>query len=587
MGVAAAAESLVQILQWRAQGQSDQRAYVFVADRGVETAALTFGDLDRRARAVAAQLVEMTRSGDRALLLFPPGLDFLVAFFGCLYAGVVAVPAVPPRRTRVRDSTATIASDCVPRVAITADNILHHARAQLDQTRAPRMQWLSVDLPSRNGQAISAPPPARRSDLAFLQYTSGSTTAPKGVMVSHRQLLANLEMIRRAFGTEEASTYASWIPLFHDMGLILVALQALYAGATCIFMAPTTFVQRPWLWLWAIHDYRARVAGGPNFAYDTCVAHSHPERLAGLDLSHWQVAFNGAEPVHAETLDRFVTTFARYGFGRRAFYPCYGMAEATVMISGGDVKARPRTHVVDRDALQRGRAVAATSRAEAQTVVGCGRALHGERIVIVDPVTARPCDPRHVGEIWVSGPNVAAGYWQNPTASAATFNGYLAGSGEGPFLRTGDLGFVDADGELYPTGRLKEIIIVRGRNYYPQDIEWTIERSHSALRAHAGAVFTVSGRDGQDRLVVVQEIDPTVRSLDCGAATAAIRKAVVEEHELTVHTVVLIRPGTVPKTSSGKIQRNATREQYLDGELSPWSERRVAHPQEVRCVESS
>lgn len=564
--------TLCELLQMRAHAQPDDRAYVFLNDRGDETAVLTFAQLHRKASAVAARLAESRQTGARALLLFPPGLGFLVAYFGCLYAGIVAVPVIPPRRNRVRESTLSITRDCTPDFVLTVSALLSMEHSEFGQATAYLgMRWLAVDAVSDELESTCSISPGTPDQLAFLQYTSGSTSAPKGIMVSHGNLLANLEMARAAFGNDRTSNYLSWIPLFHDMGLILVVLQTLYLGALCVLMAPPAFVQRPLSWLRAIHRYQAKVAGAPNFAYDLCVAKLEPSEVADMHLGHWEVAFNGAEPVREETIRRFIDAFAPYGFRPEAFYPCYGMAEATVLISAGSRAALPVMQTVSKQGLRQHRVVAPADRQDCQTVVGCGRELAGEQLLIVNPDTHCPCGVDEVGEIWVAGAHVAGGYWQQGAATAETFQAHIADTQGGPFLRTGDLGFMDATGELYITGRIKDIIIVRGANFYPQDIEKMVEDCHPGLRKNCGAAFTVTGDDGVERLVIVQEVERSYRHHhDVAATVAAIRKAIVSEYELMVHTVVLIRPGTIPKTSSGKIQRRATKQRYLEGRLQIW-----------------
>ncbi|HLJ65426.1 MAG TPA: fatty acyl-AMP ligase, partial [Stellaceae bacterium] len=584
-------KSLVDILRHRAQIQANERAYVFLADRGGEEAAMSFAELDHRARALAAHLRVAAGVGERALLLFPPGLDFLVGFFGCLYAGIIAVPMMLPRRYRPQESNRSIVEDCAPRFALTCSSFMASARPSLaDLPRARAIDWIAVDeapsgSPSGLGVSNAITFEPTRDTLAFLQYTSGSTSAPKGVMVSHGNLLDNLEMIRVAYDNGRASTHVSWVPLYHDMGLILNALQALYVGAACVLMAPVAFMQRPLSWLRAIDHYRAEVAGGPNFAFDLCVERFRPDQVVGLDLSHWKLAINGAEPVRADTLERFAQTFAPYGFRREALFPCYGMAEATLLISGGQRGAGYRVRPVGQEALQQNRLSPAYRDEAARLLIGCGKKLVGEEIAIVHPHTRRRVMDGSVGEIWVHGPNVASGYWRQPMATRETFQARIAGEGAPRWLRTGDLGCLDGEGELYITGRLKDVIIVRGANHYPQDIERTVERSHPALRPHCSAAFTVSRQD-QEVLIVVQEVERTFRHrLDIAEVTGAVRMAVVREHELTVHDVVLIRTGTIPKTTSGKIRRRLTRQLYLDGALDVWSEAR-ARPHDQGMIPS-
>jgi acyl-CoA synthetase (AMP-forming)/AMP-acid ligase II len=556
--------SLVAVLAQRAAEQADDRAYVFVSDRGTEEAALTFRQLHDSASALAARLTAAARPGDRAILVFPPGLEFLVAFFGCLMAGIIAVPMMMPRRNSARDASVAILANCTPALALTTSAFalrgdLHARFAQ------ENIQWIEVDLVS-DGAAADLPEPAP-DDIAFLQYTSGSTSAPKGVMVSHANLLANLEMIRLALGNTRQSTYVNWVPLYHDMGLILNALGAFYVGATCVLMAPNAFMQRPLGWLRAISHYRAEVACGPNFGFDLCVSRYRADQMEGVDLSTLKIALNGAEPVHAETIDRFVRTFEPHGFDPRAMYPAYGMAEATLLISGGMRGGGHVTRSVSRATLQAHAAEPPSGREDTQITVGCGRALAGERIAIVDPEQCARLPTDCVGEIWVSGANIARAYWRNDEATRDGLNAEITGE-DGPWLRTGDLGFLDVSGELFVTGRIKDLIIIRGINHYPQDIERTVQSLDGALRENCGAVFSVPDESGEETLVIVQEVERTARhTIDAEEIKGRIREAIADSHELSARHIVLIRPGALPKTTSGKIQRKQARKLWLDGGL--------------------
>lgn len=553
--------SLVAHLARRAAEQADDRAYVFVSDRGTEEASLTFRQLHDAAGALAARLTAAARPRDRAILVFPPGLEFLVAFFGCLMAGIIAVPMMLPRRNSARDASAAILANCTPALALTSSAFALRADLQA-RFAQENIRWIEVDL-ATDGATVDLPEPAPEN-TAFLQYTSGSTSEPKGVMVSHANLLANLEMIRLALGNTRQSTYVNWVPLYHDMGLILNALQALYVGATCVLMAPNAFMQRPLGWLRAISHYRAEVACGPNFGFDLCVSRYRADQMDGVDLSSLKIALNGAEPVHADTIARFATTFAPYGFDPRAMYPAYGMAEATLLISGGRRGGGHVTRRVGRAALQAHAAVAPADADDAQIVVGCGRALSGERIAIVDPETHIRLQADHVGEIWVSGGNVARAYWRNDAATRDDLNAGIAGE-DGAWLRTGDLGFLDQDGELFVTGRIKDLIIIRGINHYPQDIERTVQSLDGALRENCGAAFSAPD-EGEETLVVVQEIERTARNIiDAEEIKGRIREAVADGHELSARHIVLIRPGSLPKTTSGKIQRKLARKLWLEG----------------------
>jgi acyl-CoA synthetase (AMP-forming)/AMP-acid ligase II len=555
--------SLVDLLRYRATKQPNDRAYIFLSDQGQEESVLTFAELDQRASDVAARLAH-SQIGDRALLLFGPGLDFIIAYFGCLLAGVIAVPMMFPRRNSSFDSSASILANCSPRFAVTNAHLGKARPDVFERFQRYQMEWLILDQGSgRSLDQNRLRPNPGPEDIAFLQYTSGSTSDPKGVMVTHGNLIENLEMIRLTLDNTGQSTHANWVPLYHDMGLILNVLQSLYVGAPCVLLAPATFIQRPLQWLRAIHNYRAEVAGAPNFAFDLCVRRFRADQVKDLDLSCWKLAFNAAEPVRADTIERFAATFSPYGFEPRVMCPLYGMAEATVLISGGRRGAGPIIRTVSRDAFQRHQVAPPAGGDDAHRVVGCGRNIIGQRIAIVDPETRRRLEADHIGEVWVGGPHVCKGYWNNRDTTRSTFQARIEGEDEF-WLRTGDLGFMDEAGELFITGRIKDVIIVRGINYYPQDIENTVYDSHPALRRHCGAAFSVLTENNEEKVVLVQEVERVHRrDLEIDEIIGCIREAVANEHEIALDSIVLIRPGAIPKTTSGKIQRSLARRMWL------------------------
>jgi acyl-CoA synthetase (AMP-forming)/AMP-acid ligase II/acyl carrier protein len=561
--------TLVDILDSKALHQPDKKAFTFLLDGETEEVSLTYRELDLQARAIAARLQDLGASGERALLLYPPGLEFISAFFGCLYAGVIAVPAYPPRPNRSLSRLQAILADAQAKVALTTTSLLSNIEQRF--TQAPDLKvlhWLATDNVTNDLAKEWREPAISSNTLAFLQYTSGSTGTPKGVMVSHGNLLHNSAYIAHSFELTSKSVSVTWLPSFHDMGLIDGIIQPLYTGFLGVLMAPVSFLQRPIRWLQAISRYKATHCGGPNFAYDLCVRQITSEQRETLDLSSWCTAYNGAEPIRKETLERFAAAFKTCGFRASFLYPCYGMAEATLMVSGGLVTDEPVFCTVQADALEQNRVVEATEDAQSvRHLVGSGRARLDTKIIIANSELLTQCAPDEVGEIWVSGNSVAQGYWNRPEQTQTTFRAYLADSGEGPFLRTGDLGFLQ-DGELFVTGRLKDLIIIRGRNHYPQDIELTVEQSHPVLQASCGAAFTVEVK-GQDRLVVACEVERTSRrNLDVDEVVGAIRKAVSEQHDLEVYGVLLLKTGSIPKTSSGKIQRHACKLGFLEESLS-------------------
>jgi acyl-CoA synthetase (AMP-forming)/AMP-acid ligase II len=585
--------TLVELLRWRAFHHPDRRAYTFLIDGDVEKAHLTYRELDHQARAIGALLQSLEATGERALLLYPPGLEYIAAFLGCLYASVIAVPVYPPdpaRLSRTLPRLQGIIKDAQPSLALTTaaiSSMVEHLFGQDPGLQV--MRWLATDDVASNLAEGWQDPTVSSNTLAFLQYTSGSTAAPKGVIVSHGNLMYNERMIKQAMEHTEQSTCVSWLPPYHDMGLIGTLLQPLYIGASCSFMSPLDFLQKPFRWLQAISRYRAHTSGAPNFAYDLCVRKITPEERATLDLSSWRVACNGAEPIRYQTLELFARTFEPCGFRQEAFYPCYGLAEATLLVSGSLKSSSPVILAVQRPPLEQRRVVAISAHnGNTQTLVGCGQSWLEEKIIIVDPQSLSRCPPDQVGEIWVSGPNVAEGYWNRPEETEHTFRAYLADTGEGPFLRTGDLGILK-DGELFVTGRLKDLVIIDGRNHYPQDIELTVEQSHPALRPGCCAAFSVDVA-GEERLIVLAEVDRRYQSERCHHGVTSgfdperrvmlnvetvvktIRRSVAEDHAVGVYAVVLLKAGSIPKTSSGKIQRHACRASFLDDALEVWSD---------------
>jgi acyl-CoA synthetase (AMP-forming)/AMP-acid ligase II/acyl carrier protein len=570
MGPQSSGRTLLELLANQAANQPDGVAYVFLDERD-GLSEITFGQLDRRARAIATRLQLELRPGDRALLVYPAGLEFIAAFFGCLYAGVVAVPATYPKPKRPMPRLQRIALDCDAHVALSTAQTLTTLDPDLLSADAATSQWIATDELADELADMWHRPVLVEGDLAFLQYTSGSTSDPKGVMLTHGNLLSNLECIRQSFGIGESeddlisATGVFWLPAYHDMGLIGGILTPLYMGGRSVLMSPASFLQRPMRWLQAIHDYRATISGAPNFAYEYCVRRTTPEERGALDLSRWRLAFCGAEPIRAETLQHFADAFRPAGFRMDAFYPCYGLAETTLLAAGPNFENEPRILTVNRAALGDHRVVEAIGEPAEMTqrLVGCGPAVNGHTIVIVRPETTIECDEDEVGEIFIEGPSVAQGYWNRAEETEQVFGARVEGR-EGRFLRTGDLGFF-RDGELFVTGRLKDVIIIRARNHYPQDIEQSAEEAHPAVLQ--GAAFALEGDEGDEQLVVVHQVDRQYRGANMDDIVRAIRRAIVEQHELDPHAIVLIRQTSLPITSSGKVQRNLCREQYLAGEL--------------------
>lgn len=565
-GVLREFETIAEVLRWRASTQPDRLAFRFLVDGESQTASITYAELDRQANEIAAALSARCKPGDRALLLYPPGLDFISGFFGCLYAGIVAVPLYSPRPNRADPRLDAVAANCGATVALSTGDVLAKLRAQrLKIECLEGLDQIATDSMASNvSPPAKAPVPARGETLAFLQYTSGSTAAPRGVMVSHANLMANEAMIRVAFDWHENSSVVSWLPVYHDMGLIGNVLQPVYAGIPGILMPPAAFLMNPFRWLEVTSRYRGTCIGAPNFAYDLCARRVTPEQIATLDLSCVDLAYCGAEPIRHDAVERFLTAFAPAGLRPEAFYPCYGLAEATLFSTGGSKAARPVMVEVQASALESHLVVPPSPDDDRRTLVGCGRPWMGASAAIVEPSTFKPCLFGSIGEIWLAGPHVAAGYWNDHEATGTTFNARLADD-DRAFLRTGDLGFV-RDGELFITGRIKDVIIIRGRNLYPQDIEATVEKSHPALRPGRGAAF-IAEQDGEERLVVIHEVDRDVEYAELKPAIALIRQAVARDHGVAPHAVVLVEAFSVPTTTSGKIRRAACRQFMLNHQL--------------------
>ena len=555
--------TLFECLAQHARTRPHALAYTFLNEDG-STTQRRFLDLSIRVKAIAAALQSRTQPGDRVILMYRPGLDFVEAILACFACGVVAVPIQTIQNGRFASRLGSVVDDARCRLVLTdrssAGKIRRIAPDLIDSL--PDLSWLETDSVSNDEATHYLDYHPAADDLAFLQYTSGSTGAPKGVMVGHDNVMNNQAMIQQAFQHDDATRFVGWLPLYHDMGLIGNTFQPLYLGIPAVLFAPMTFLMSPITWLRAISEHRATTSGAPSFAYELCAKRITDEEMAGLDLSSWTVAFNGAEPVRADVVDAFSERFRACGFRKETFYPCYGMAEATLFISGGTPGHPIRELSVDRESLKANHAVEKIG--DAYRLVGCGRVYGDHDLAIVDPEQGHRLPDGRIGEIWVSGPSIAQGYWGRPELTTATFQAHTQ-AGQGPFMRTGDLGFV-RDGELYVTGRIKDIIIVRGQNHYPTDLEATISDSHEAvIREGCVAVFTVED-EGVTRLVAVAEIQRNqVRRFSedlVKQATARARKAVSDLHGLRLHELVLIRPATLPKTSSGKIQRSLCRTLY-------------------------
>ncbi|WP_024801100.1 AMP-binding protein [Nocardia sp. BMG51109] len=554
--------SYIDLVRAGADERGDDVLYTFLTDGESEELTLTWAQLDLRARAIAGELQARVLAGERVLLVYPAGIDYVVAFFACLYAGAIAVPAYPPELNRSVSQLHTIIPDAGIEVALTDPDV--YARIDAFVGVEPALATLSWIVTSQvpDGRAADWHQPAvTRDSPAFLQYTSGSTSAPKGVVVTHGNLLHCGSVFARL--VEPGARVLSWLPQYHDLGLFFGLLQPVYGRNPIIMMTPLDFLRRPARWVQAISRYRVRATAGPNFAYDLCARRTGRREVQDLDLSCWQVAINAAEPVRAATLDRFDKTFAVAGFRSSTHLNLYGLAEGLVLTTGS-VSDAPRVERFDSAALGQGRGVPASEQGLGTTLVSAGRAVDGQLVVLVDPDTGAECGPGRVGEIWVAGDSVGIGYWGRLLETAEAFDACTA-DGNGPFLRTGDLGFT-YDGELFVTGRRKDVIVIRGQNTYPQDIERSAEESHPALRPGCVAAVDISSEEENegDRIVIVQEVRPDAGD-DLEGAAAAVRRAISTEHAVGVHAVVLITAGQIPKTSSGKIRRSETLKMLQSG----------------------
>lgn len=580
--------NLVDVLRQQAQRQPERLAFTFLQRAAGAENRATYEELERQARAIGAVLQRKGAVGKPVLLLHPPGIEYVAAFFGCLYAGAIAVPAYPPHSVRMLPRIQAIMADTQAEIVLTTTETLTSIQRNLAlQPALAQLDWIATDTLDSRMADLWQEPVIQGESLAFLQYTSGSTGMPKGVMVTHDNLMHNLAMISRHCGQTSESYGVSWLPPYHDLGLICGILYPCYEGFPMTMMAPVTFLQRPFLWLQAMSMNKATLSMAPSFAYELCCRKITPEQRETLDLSRWEVAANGGEPVRYDTLQRFIATFGPCGFRANTSFPGYGMAETTLILMTTYKQAPFAAASFSESELQQGQAVEVPQGAKARTIVGYPQIAPDQKVVIVDPETHLQCAPGKIGEIWVMGPSVTKGYWRRPEETETIFHAYIADTNEGPFLRTGDLGFLK-EGVLFIAGRAKDLLIIRGRNHYPQDIELTVELSHQAIRPGCCVAFPVEV-EGEEQLVVLAEIDPRYRPLtspssdnsdgetprkllDSQEVLTAIRAAVSEEHELQIYRLMLLRAGSIHKTSSGKLQRRANRTEFLAGRLEAWDE---------------
>jgi acyl-CoA synthetase (AMP-forming)/AMP-acid ligase II len=568
--------NLVDILRHRSDLQGPKKVFAFLQDGEEESDSFTFEGLDLIARSIACLLKDSGAiRGDRVLMIYSPGISFIAAFYGCLYGGMIAVPVKPPSKRQSLQHVERIARDCLPALILTDKSAGEEIIPRLAES-----EWLLAlkcivsdrldDEKLAAGAGLWSRPDIDDDSLAFLQYTSGSTGVPKGVCISHSNVISNMQMINAAFGHDENTLMAGWLPLFHDMGLVGNVMQPVYNGFLSVLMPPVAFLQKPMRWLRMISRYEATSSGGPNFGYELCNTRFRAEQLEGVDLRNWKVAYNGAEPIRAGTIRRFSNLFSAYGFHAASHHPCYGMAETTLIAAGGWIEEEPKIICIDRRAMEDGIARPLPERQryedseEVIEVVRCGKSILDQDIQIMDPVKESLCEAGRIGEIWISGSNISKGYWRREDSNPDVFEKGIEGKILRRYLRTGDLGFLLND-ELYVCGRIKDIMIIKGRNYFPNDVEQCAEESHEGFVLN-GSVAFISEEEGESRLVLIMEVKRVYRnSIKHGEYLMAVRKAITAVFEIPVYDLVLIDEMTLPKTFSGKLRRSHCRQLYLEG----------------------
>ena len=561
--------NIVELIEHQAECYPNKIVYQYLKNGDTLDQSLTFEELCREVKSLAAHIQNNSQPGDRALLLYPSCLDYIVAFFACLSASVIAVPAYPPKNKR-RDwpRLQSILDDSGASLVVSLESYREGVDDWFSEQELQKPTFIASDNLDESLDLNWQNPQVNGETIAFLQYSSGSTGTPKGVMVSHANLLHNEKVLAASFQGHTDVTVVGWLPIYHDMGLIGNVISALYCGSKFVLMSPASVIQKPFKWLKAISDFNAEISGGPNFIYDLCVQQISDEQKQELDLSHWKVAFNGAEPISAATLQRFADAFDVSGFRHSAFLPCYGLAENTLIATSKHMQETPRLMQVDAAELKNNRAVEVieTKGEKVMELVSSGSNIVDQSVRIVNPETKQACADKSVGEIWVAGGSVAKGYWQNAELTEATFNAFVGD--EGPYMRTGDYGFMVGK-NLFVTGRMKEVIISHGPNYYPQDIEASVQSKSAVFRKGSGAAFSVS-LDDKEHLVVVQELTRQGMRLDSDAiAELALNTQIriAEQHQLVLSDLVLVKFGALSKTTSGKVQRYLNRDRYLAQEL--------------------
>jgi acyl-CoA synthetase (AMP-forming)/AMP-acid ligase II len=563
------ANNWIKLLENYATNSPTQIAYSFLDDSAEEKSLLTYEQLSLRAKTISGFLQYNQAKGERVIILLPNDLTYLESFFGCLYAGAIAVTCCLPTRKKHLERILNILRDSQAKFIIATKDLINVINdlwlQDADLLNIAKPCLIDISTIAENWANNWKEPEISLNDLAFLQYTSSSTGAPKAVMVSHGNLLHNCEMMKKGWELNQNDVCVSWLPFFHDMGLITLMLTSLYLKIPAYVMFPNSFIKKPLCWLQAISRYKGTFTAAPNFAYDLCVKEATKQNNLALDLSSWKVAINAAEPVRSETLDKFTATFEPYGFRAETFCPSYGLAEATVFVSTGNAKSQPIYYKVEADALTHNIALAANKNTiVSRSLVSCGYGWLEEKIIIVDPETLKLCKADEIGEIWISGPHIAKGYWQKEAETKATFEAYTSDTNQGPFMRTGDLGFLRKDGELFITSRIKDLIISNGKNHSPQDIEFTVEKCHPAIFEHHVAAFSIEQSGSEELVLSVAIKSDYLARLNPQEVTQVINRVVSREHGLKVHDISFVSASEIFKTTSGKIQRQKCKSQYLE-----------------------
>ena len=548
--------TIIDIAEFQANTQPEKTAFSILGDGENISHNISFGELAWFARSFAVRLQQENFSGQVALLIYPTSIEFIIAFLGCLYAGIIAVPAYPPdpmRIDRPLKRLKTIIHDSKPTICMTSVELQNILQSLLNKKELPSMNWISTDSIDTVSGNTWKYPEINKDSIAYLQYTSGSTQRPRGVTISHQQTLANLELGKKLNNFSKESRIVGWVPLYHDLGLIAYVIGTLYNGCHCYLMSPHHFLQKPFRWLQAISQFRGTHNAAPPFGYELCVKKTNPDNRKTLDLSCWTVAGIGAEKVYRQTIERFSTVFQDAGFNQQSFFPTYGMAEAVLYISGGKSPsyASPMVNPVEDK--------------NSQLITGCGNTDENHRIIIVDLVSKKQCKQGTTGEIWVKGPGVANGYYRKTQETRETFQAFLSDTGEGPFLRTGDLGFIH-NNNLFVSGRLKDLIIVKGQNYYPEDIEFSLKNIHSQLKPGSIAAFSVEESDGE-KTIIVCEIKPDTQKDHYKYITLSIKDHVLNIYGILPDKIILIPSGSLSKTSSGKVQRQYCKHLFQSKQL--------------------